>query len=82
MPNWPNPFNPQTSISFTIPHREFVNLTIVNLLGQDIDHLVGEELSPGTYTATWNATKYPSGVYFYRLQTRTFTKTMKLTLLK
>jgi hypothetical protein len=81
-PNYPNPFNPTTSISFAIPHREFVTLTIFNLIGQEVDRLVSEELSIGKYSTEWNASSIPSGVYFYRLQAGTFSETHKLILLK
>ncbi len=70
--NYPNPFNPVTKIEFSIPPAErkdlqYVKLKIYNVSGQEIETLISENLGPGTYTANWDASSYPSGVYFYRL---------------
>ncbi|RPI13887.1 MAG: T9SS C-terminal target domain-containing protein [Ignavibacteriae bacterium] len=80
--NYPNPFNPNTNIKFDIPEKSFVKLAIFNSLGQEIASLVNEELNAGTYNADWNASNYPSGVYFYKLTTGSFTETKKMILLK
>jgi hypothetical protein len=80
--NFPNPFNPTTTISFLIPRSGYVTLRILNLLGEEISTLVAEELHTGTYTIHWNASNYPSGVYFYRLQVDSFSETKKLLLLR
>jgi lysophospholipase L1-like esterase len=65
--NYPNPFNPATNISFYIPSRSFVSLTVFDLLGREVATIVSEEMSTGTYSQEWNAVGFPSGVYFYRL---------------
>ena len=57
-------------------------LAIYNVLGKEIDILVNEDLKPGRYSANWNASNYPSGVYFYKLQARDFTETKKMVLIK
>lgn len=80
--SYPNPFNPTTTISFSIPHSGYTTLKIFNTLGQEITTLVSDNLPPGAHSARWNATNVPSGVYFYRLQAGTFTETKKLLLLR
>jgi hypothetical protein len=80
--NYPNPFNPNTTIKFSIPHSGFVSLRIFNSVGQEISHLVSEYLSAGIYTVRWSAYGFASGVYFYKIITGDFTETKKLILLK
>jgi enterochelin esterase family protein len=66
--NFPNPFNPATTIKYLIPEMSKVSLALFNLLGEEVTTLVNEEKSAGNYTVEFNATNLPSGVYFYRLQ--------------
>jgi hypothetical protein len=66
--NYPNPFNPETRIQYSIPNAAYVQLSIYNVLGQQIAVLVDGMQSMGTYEASWNATGVTSGVYFYQLQ--------------
>jgi hypothetical protein len=80
--NYPNPFNPSTTIEFAIPKREFVNLKLYNMLGQEIQTLVAQELEQGTHYATLNGVHLATGVYFYRLNVGSFDQTKKLILLK
>jgi type IX secretion system substrate protein len=81
--NYPNPFNPTTKIKFDIPSRTTkAEIIIYDLLGRRISTLVNSPLEPGTYEATWDATSYPSGVYFCRLSAGTFTVTMRMVLTK
>lgn len=89
--NYPNPFNPTTKIKFDIPATDsplgrgaggMTVLKVYNILGKEIETLVNEKLNPGTYEITFNASSYPSGVYFYRLITDSFTDTKKMILLK
>ncbi len=96
--NYPNPFNPVTKIRFdippgssvaqTFPYR-VVNLSVYDILGREVATLVNEELKPGTYEVEWNAAKYSSGVYFYRiaihsdkLLTEDYSETRKMMLIK
>jgi hypothetical protein len=80
--NFPNPFNPSTNISFSIPTRSFVSLKVFDLIGREVATVVSEEMSAGSHIKQWNAKNYPSGIYFYRLQAGSFTETKKLLLLK
>ncbi len=79
---FPNPFNPTTTIEFSLPHSEHVTLIIYDQLGQEIETLVADYLAAGEYSVEWNAGIRPSGVYYYRLQAGSFLQTKKLVLLK
>ena len=80
--NYPNPFNPVTNIVFDIPVSAKVKLTVFDVLGREVSVLVNEQLNTGSYKADWNASGFPSGVYFYKLETESFSKTMKMVLVK
>lgn len=80
--NYPNPFNPATTISFTLPSRSFVSLKVFDGLGREVATIVSGEMSAGSYSKQWDASGLPSGVYFYRLQAGSFTETKKLILLR
>ena len=80
--NYPNPFNPSTVINFSIPTTSQVNLSVYNSLGQQVATLVNSIRSPGKYTATWNASNAPSGVYFYLLKTYKAQLTKQMLLIK
>jgi len=80
--NYPNPFNPSTQIEFSIPQSSHVILKVYDLLGKEIAILVNGTREAGTYSTTWNAQNCPSGVYFYRLTSGSYTMTKKLVLMK
>jgi beta-glucosidase len=80
--NSPNPFNTVTYIAFQLSKAEKVSLSIYNIYGQKLETLLNEELNAGEHIYPWNASKYPSGVYFCRLDTRNFTSSGKMILLK
>jgi hypothetical protein len=80
--NYPNPFNPSTQISYQVPSNSRVSLKVFDLLGREVTALVNEVKSAGTYTATFNADKIPSGVYFYQLSAGNFLQTKKMVMLK
>lgn len=80
--NHPNPFNPATTIKFSLPKKQFITLDIYNLLGETIETLVSENLVEGSHTYTWNATNQPSGVYFYQLRGAQFSQTRKMLLVR
>ncbi|MBN1407813.1 MAG: family 43 glycosylhydrolase [Calditrichaceae bacterium] len=86
--NYPNPFNPKTTISYTVgAHHDMplqhIYLSIYNLLGQKVATLVNEKQPSGNYKVGWDAGNYPSGVYFYKLETDNgFSQTKKLMLIK
>jgi aminopeptidase N len=81
--NYPNPFNPTTTIQFAIPvgTYNYTSLRVYDVLGREVATLVNDELNPGTYEVTWDASGQASGVYYYRLQTGGFTETKRLVLL-
>ncbi len=80
--NYPNPFNPNTIIRFSLPKTAYVTLKIYNTLGQEVVQLVDQELLAGTYKNEWNASRFASGVYYYRLTAGNFISTKKLLLIK
>lgn len=97
--NYPNPFNPVTKIKFQIPllrglnaeggRGVFTNLTIYDALGKEAAVLLNQQLQPGTYEADWDASNYPSGIYYYqisihsgKLETENYTETKKMILIK
>jgi hypothetical protein len=80
--NFPNPFNPTTSIRFDVPRLSHVNLIVYNALGQDVMTLVNEVRRPGKYQALFNADRLSSGVYFYKLTIGGDVSTKKMILTK
>jgi hypothetical protein len=80
--NFPNPFNPSTTISFTLAKRSFVILKVYDILGREVETLINGEMQAGNHNQLWNAANLSSGIYFYRLQAGLFTETKKLVLLK
>jgi hypothetical protein len=70
--NYPNPFNPTTTIKYEIPERSFVTIKVYDVLGNEITTLVDEEKSIGSYEVEYDASRLPSGVYFYQLKTGSF----------
>ena len=96
--NYPNPFNPTTIIKFEIPdipllrgvdapsirggRGVLVTLKIYNILGQVVATLVNKGLHPGTYSVVWDASNYPSGIYFYKIELSNFTETKRMIYLK
>jgi hypothetical protein len=80
--NFPNPFNPSTTIQFALPQAAFVTLEVFNVVGERVDVLLSQELNSGKYNYEWNGLTLTSGVYFYRLQAGSFVETRKMILLK
>ncbi|MCP4633333.1 MAG: T9SS type A sorting domain-containing protein [candidate division Zixibacteria bacterium] len=78
--NSPNPFNPETTLKYSLPVAGDVNLSIYNILGQRVTSLVDGYQNAGQYNVIWNASSYSSGIYFYRLTTgdKSFSKKMQL----
>jgi len=81
-PNYPNPFNPTTTIQYDLPQEGPVKLVIYNLLGEEVARLVDRVQPAGRYTIPWNADQLASGVYLYRLEAGDYQRTRKLTILK
>ncbi|MFH0733844.1 MAG: carboxypeptidase regulatory-like domain-containing protein [bacterium] len=80
--NFPNPFNPETSIKFSIPSTNLVTIKIYDILGNEVAVLVNETKQTGNYELKFNAANLSSGVYFYSIQAGSYTKTLKMALLK
>ncbi|MBI5402893.1 MAG: T9SS type A sorting domain-containing protein [Ignavibacteriae bacterium] len=88
--NYPNPFNSKTKIEFKIPNsssrktanREHVILKVFNIIGQEVAILVNGKKSPGNYEVNWDASLFPSGVYFYRIISENYCDTKKMILIK
>jgi hypothetical protein len=86
--NYPNPFNPVTKIKYEIPLNKgglrglYTKLSIYDILGREVAVLVNQQLQPGSYEVEWNASNYTSGVYFYKLETESYTDIKKMILVK
>ena len=80
--NFPNPFNPITTIKYEMPISGLVTMKVYDVLGNEMTTLVNEEKPVGSYTVEFNASNYPSGIYFYSLTAGSFTATKKLILMK
>jgi hypothetical protein len=80
--NFPNPFNPTTTVSFSLPEKARVRVEVYNLLGQNVATLADADFTAGNHSITWDATGTPSGLYFYRLTAGQASITKKMLLLK
>jgi hypothetical protein len=80
--NYPNPFNPKTIINFQLPMFSNVKIIIYDILGREVAAIVNEQVKPGTYEVEFDGTNYPSGVYFYKLTTESFSETKRMVLIK
>jgi uncharacterized delta-60 repeat protein len=80
--NYPNPFNPSTTISFAIPSSVFTSLKVYDVLGNEVATLVSEEKLAGSYEVEFNASHLASGIYFYRMQSGSFSQVKKMILSK
>jgi hypothetical protein len=80
--NYPNPFNPTTTIQYSVPEKSMITLSVYNVIGQEIAVLVNEEKEVGTYNIEFNAANLTSGIYIYKLQSKHFTETRKMVLMK
>ncbi len=80
--NYPNPFNPTTQINYSVPKNSFVTLKVYNVLGQEVATIFAGNQHAGSYIATFDATRYASGIYFYRMQAGNFSTIKKMVLLK
>ena len=82
LPNYPNPFNPSTQISYQLPTNGFVSLKVYDIKGSEVKTLVSKAQPMGKYTVNFDASSLSSGVYFYKLTCGSFAKSMKMLLIK
>ena len=80
--NYPNPFNPQTKIRFLLPAGSNVTLSVYDVSGKLVTVLLNRQLAAGSFEVNWNAGNLPSGIYFYRIETGSFSQTRKMILIK
>jgi hypothetical protein len=80
--NFPNPFNPSTTIQYSVPRASRVKLSVYDLLGRELAVLVDGDSAPGSYRVVFDGTRLSSGTYFYRLQAGEFSQTKQFVLLK
>ncbi|MCK6603459.1 MAG: T9SS type A sorting domain-containing protein [Ignavibacteriaceae bacterium] len=81
-PNYPNPFNPETVISFSIPERVYVKGTVFSSTGERVAVLQDGEMEPGSHSLNFNGRGLSSGVYIFRLEAGGYSKTIKMMLLQ
>ncbi len=80
--NYPNPFNPITTIAFDLPTDDMVNMSVFNITGRKVETLINRDMKAGSYELTWNANNHASGVYILRVQYGREIAYQKMTLLK
>ncbi|MCB0271253.1 MAG: T9SS type A sorting domain-containing protein, partial [Calditrichaeota bacterium] len=80
--NYPNPFNPGTVFSVSLPERADVQITVFNMLGQNVAELFNGKLAAGQHKFAFDANQLPSGVYFYRVSANQFVQTRKMLLVR
>ena len=85
--NYPNPFNPMTTFQFSLESKNYININIINLKGDEVKKILSKQMEPGLYSITWDATDnnsliVPSGVYFYKVQSGAFHETKKMIFIK
>lgn len=79
---YPNPFNPTTTVQYSLSEFSWINLSVYNIRGQKLTTLYNGQNTPGKHSVDWNASNYASGVYFISLKTHGITTTQKVLLLK
>ncbi len=80
--NFPNPFNPTTTVEYSVASKEHVAIEVFNTLGQVVSMVVNDVRVPGVYRAEWNASHVSSGLYFYRMRAGRFVDTKKMVVIK
>ena len=79
---YPNPFNPSTTLDFSIPFSDNVNIRVLDIVGREVDILMNEYLTNGNHRIEWNGQGHPSGIYFISFESRGFVETQKVVLMK
>ena len=83
LPNYPNPFNPSTTIRFHVPIRSNIDISVFDILGNHVETIINNELYPGIRSIVWAPDRsMVSGMYFIRLKSDHFTSTKKVMFLK
>jgi photosystem II stability/assembly factor-like uncharacterized protein len=80
--NFPNPFNPLTTINYTLSENSFVSLIVYDVLGNQIENLISKYQSAGNYKVNWDGQHFPSGIYYYQLKAGKYTDSKKMILLR
>lgn len=80
--NYPNPFNPSTIINYDVPKASYVKLTVFDINGKELKEIVSANMQPGSYSATFDASGFSSGLYFYRLSAGDIISTRKMIFIK
>lgn len=80
--NYPNPFNPSTSIKYDIAKNSFVRLTVYDITGKEIETLVSDNLEAGRYEATWSGSNFASGVYFAKIESGDYKHVIRMLMVK
>jgi hypothetical protein len=87
--NYPNPFNPSTTIEYGLPHKSIVSMKVYSVLGQEVATLISQEQAAGYHQTIWNASNISSGIYFMRINAQSvegkaeiFTQVKKMLLMK
>ena len=80
--NYPNPFNPATSINFTLPMESDISLEIYDIHGRMVEVLLNGNMQPGYHSVIWNANNHSNGIYFVKMVAGEYINTQKLILLK
>ena len=79
---YPNPFNPVTHIQYSVPKNTDIRIAVYNILGQRTDYLVNNFQTQGYYSIRWDASRYPSGLYFITMEAGQFRETRKVLMIK
>ncbi|NLP11706.1 T9SS type A sorting domain-containing protein, partial [bacterium] len=80
--NYPNPFNPTTVIRYEIPDDQAVTIRVYDLSGRELETLVNGAQTAGSHEVVWNAAGYASGIYLYRIEAGSFSKLLRMLLIK
>jgi hypothetical protein len=80
--NYPNPFNPTTTIDYSLPTAGQVKVTVFDIVGREVTTLVNARQAAGEYAVLWDASHQPSGIYFYRVSVGAMSKTFRMILMK
>ena len=82
LPAYPNPFNPSTNITYSIPESQIVKLSIYDIMGREVEMLENTYKENGTYTIIWDAVGFASGIYYVKLASGNLLETQKVMLIK